>query len=221
MAKITDIKFNLNNKDYIIPVNVNSKGEFKTELPREIATALKIQSQINSSQLNDVLTVFYSALDKYKKAQTIQQLFIAISYGSSGQYNRNAGGGALHNSNNSKYQIRQQFGGLDCIGFEFDVIILESVDGIGTYYTTRKGDPTSIFQDRKNEDPERYYKNREAYNMDKYKLIPFNEIHLSTLMNAQENLRKLSEMLFNFIEQDEEQIKLTLQSGRLMLNTKN
>jgi hypothetical protein len=81
------------------------------------------------------------------------------------------------------------------------------------------GDKFPHWEKDKVSNPDKYYKFGAAIwtsKLKELKFIPFSEVALQSLENAQEKIRSISEFLFNFIEQDEEQILLTLTSQKLL-----
>jgi hypothetical protein len=224
VAKITDLKFKLKGEDLSIPVNCNSGGQFTCNIPAQVSLALNIQSKLMETNLDTLRTKFYDAIERYRNAETKQELFILIRYASSGRYSEKEngyplfggyrhpyllGGGSSFNDNN-----------LDGLGFEFEVAISETIDGVTNWFHAEIKDEGNalLFPELKfvEHDPSEYIKGSRFYHPENYKKIPFSNTALKTLKVAQEKIRQASEMLFNFIEQDEEQILLTLTSQKLL-----
>jgi hypothetical protein len=207
MAKIAELKFTLFEQKHKIPVNVGVDGVFKTKLPKEVADPLGIRQELKADKLSDLEHEFFAALDKFKTAKTFQYLYLAIRYGSCGVYNRTEEGYSLFHETGSKYKVDNWNSDVDSIAFEYRVVIMESVAGVEKWYSTMELTPG------------KYEKHTSFYNnSDKWKLIPYTEVCHQTLKKAEESLRKISEMLFKFIDQDEQQIILSLSGNTLLLN---
>lgn len=214
MAKVTDIKFEFQGKDNKIAVNVNSEGRFKCNLPKEISTALKMPEIIEDSNLQDLTIKFRQALERYKNASTEQTIYIAVKYASNGVY--------APNSVNfgSPYYLNSD---MPAIALDFKTVMLEVVDGVETWYHAGQGKeyidrglPNQFENERSN--PDKWFKRGEFYSRKGWKIIDYNEVYLETLNKAKTNMINLSQMLHKFMEQDKEQMQLTLSAGKLLLN---
>lgn len=222
MAKVADLKFTVNNEEFKIPVNVGIDGVFKCNLPQKIYQPLKIQGALTSNTLQGLKTIFYDAFERYKNAETKQTIYIAIRYAASGKYQNKADGYPFITGYNNKYNLEfSHHDRLSAVALEFEIVLKEDIDGAVTYYTAKQGkqyECNGHFYKEQNENTEKWFKNNQFYNLDKWKLIPYDETSLSTLLKARENMRALSEMLHRFIEQDEQQMIETLSNGKLLLN---
>jgi len=203
MAKVSDLKFEFGGNEMKVGVTVGVDGYFKCTLPKEIATALKLTPELRSTTLSGIQSSFYTALDRYKKAETTQVVYIAVKYGASGWYKDKANGTPLFdNSFASPYNLRND---LSSVGLEFKTVLLETVDGVEQWYLcTVAGGVIK--------------KHQVFYSRAGWKMLDYSEVYLETLNKARENMRNLSEMLHKFIEQDKEQMQLTLSAGKLLLN---
>lgn len=217
MAKVSTIKCEVNGTPYTINVNCNSYGEFNANIPEFVATALRVESRLSANTLSELESKFNASLKQYKEAETKEELFIAISYRARGKYIEKPNGDHLFYHDNRKYGLRVDFNRPEnALGLDFHVIIKETIDQKVKWHEAVLGSNVShILRDSYPEDNV-WYKDKEFYHVDDYKLIPFSEVALQSLENAQEKIRSISEFLFNFIEQDEEQILLTLTSQKLL-----
>lgn len=207
MAKIDELKFSFNNENFKIPVNVGINGLFRAKLPREVADKLNIKMELSFETLSSLRAEFFGTLDRYKKAETKQFLYLAIRYGSSGIYNKDQEGNGLFFNMSSKYKIDNWSDDVDKIAFEYRIVMMESVDGVEKWYTTNEH-PKGVFNQHG------HFSNTG----DKWKVIPYDENCHKTLAKAAEGLRKISETLFNFMEQDTDKFIASLSNNQLLLS---
>ena len=217
MAKISTLKFEINGEQLTANVNVNSGGEFSVRIPNNVANALGLQSELRAKTLSEITSTFYGHLDRYKKASTEHELLIFVRYGSSGNYSYNKNGGVLFGGYNHKYELRTgNFGsdGMDALGFDFEVVIKETIDGVPNYFVAVDAElDNSLYGEAV---IGKYRKSGTFYSKEKYKQISFSEKSLATLMNAREKIRSLSQLLFEFIEMDTLQIEQVLANQKLI-----
>lgn len=218
MAKVSTIKCEVNGTPYTINVNCNSSGQFSANIPEFVASALRINSKLSANTLTDLEGKFYAALRQYKEAETKEELLIAISYKSRGAYAKNKDGEKLfYDSRRGGYRLEVNFSNpTNALGFDFLVAIKETIDKKEEYYEAKLGSSFSWISEKEHSQPDKYHRCGKLYHVEEYKLIPFSETALQSLENAQEKIRSISEFLFNFIEQDEEQILLTLTNQKLL-----
>lgn len=218
MAKVTDFKFQINGEDFKVNVNCTSSGEFTANIPEVVASALGIDDRFVKKTLEELRTEFFQALKKYKEAETKQELFIWIKYASSGNLNRYSDGSPLFGGYQHKYELQMNsWNYIDAVGLSFKVMIKETVDAVESWYNTRQGKEYLNCNPEQQSNPEKYYKENQKTSLDKHwKAIPYSEPALQTLLSAREGLRKISELLFNFIEQDEKMIEQTLLKQKLL-----
>ena len=217
MAKVKELKFNISGIDYVVNINCNSIGLFSANLPEPVYKSLGLNKSITAQTLTILENDFKSAIDRYKNAETKQELLILIKYGASGSfsYKKDKSLGVLF-GDCSKYNIHSSFNQFnDIISFDFLVVIKETVDTKESFYKAKLGSNFAYFQDESKE-PDKWHKQERVHRLDYYKQIPFTEIAYNSLLNARGKLRDLSEMLFNFIEQDEQDILLALNNQKLL-----
>lgn len=218
MAKVKDIKFNIKGQDFCVSVNVGKDGYFSAKIPNFVSEALNIDSRLSFNNLVDLEKEFNTQLLKYKTAATTEELFIGIKYGHSGDYSKKANGDYMHYD---KYKVSLSFSNesSSILAFDYDVYIKESVDSNVNWFAAKLGKDFPYWDKEQTSNPDKYYKYGSAIwssRIKDLKFIPFSETALQSLENAQEKIRSISEFLFNFIEQDEEQILLTLTNQKLL-----
>lgn len=218
MAKVKDIKFNIKEQDFCVSVNVGKDGYFSAKFPEFVSQALNIDSRLSFNNLTDLEKEFNTQLLKYKTATTTEELFIGIRYGHSGDYAKKANGDYM---SHDKYGVSLGFshGTSSILTFDYDVYVKESVDSNINWFRAKLGKDFPYWDKEQTANPTKYYKDGNAVwssKLKELKFIPFSETALQSLENAQEKIRSISEFLFNFIEQDEEQILLTLTNQKLL-----
>jgi len=218
MAKVSEIKFDVKGVSYKVNVNCTSNGQFNANIPKNVADALRISDKITASTLAELTKTFDEKLEHYKTIETTETLHILIMYRARGKYIEKKDGSFNFGHNDSLYSLNVSFSEIDnALGFDFIVAIKQTIDGKDKWFRAKLGKDCSHIQKEYNE-PNIYHKMQEVYNhkLKNYKVIPFNEMALETLKIAEEKLRAASEMLYNFIKQDEEQILLTLTNQKLL-----
>jgi hypothetical protein len=216
MAKIKDLKFEIKGEPHSVHVNCTSDGVFTANIPQFVASALHLNNKLTAPTLKDLERIFFDAINRYKTAETTQELYIFIRYGACGIYKRKENGDYLFGDNGNNYNMRNHFDSCDSLGFEFKVVIKETIDGKVNWFNARQGKDYAHFEEDKQKDPNKYHKDGTCYSVDKYKAIPFSEKAVETLTIGRERIRQISEMLFNFIEQDEKKIIETLTKQKLL-----
>jgi hypothetical protein len=166
--------------------------------------------------LKDLEKAFFDAINRYKLAETTEELYIFIRYGSSGRYKRKENGDYLFGDYGNNYNLKNHFDDLDSVGFEFKVVIKETVDGKINWFNARLGKDYAHFDEEHRKNPDKYHKDGTCYIVDKWKKIPFSEKAVETLTIGREKIRQISEMLFNFIELDEKAIEQKLTNQKLL-----
>lgn len=206
MARVKILEFEIQKVKYKIPVNVKGDGTFNAVLPDEVAKALNILPKMKNTTLNGLEEVFTQAINRYKTAETKQEIFIFIRYQSCGKFSKKQNGSTLfQNGYNDPYllQVSWSTAGYSAIAFDYHIVIKETIDNVINWYSTY-----TIENERR--------KDSKFNNPDSWKKIPYSKIAEESLKNAADKLRSLSEMLFNFIEQDEKLIESTLTNKKLL-----
>lgn len=218
MAKVSEIKFSVKGIDYKVNVNCNSSGQFNANIPKEVAEALRIDATLTSNTLVELNKIFDEKLKHYKTIETIESLHIWIAYQARGKYTYKTDGSILFSNLNNLYNIDVSFSEIDnAVGFDFFVAIKQVIDGKEKWFKAKLGSEFSWMCKKEYSQPSIYHKQESiGRRMERYKIIPFNETALNTLIIAQEKLRMVSEVLFNFINKDEKEILLTLTNQKLL-----
>ncbi len=221
MAKVGVIKFNYLGKDMQVNVNCNSGGIFSANIPEEVANALQIGKTLSATTMSEIQKQFDIAMYTFKNATRTEHLMLLIAYKAAGEYTYVADRSrVMFGGYNHKYGIEMSYWNhISAVGFEFDIVIKECVNAKVKYYEARKGD--DIGSERHKEDHNKWYKWQEVTVREGHKLIPFSEEALSTLQKAENTMRNLSEMLFNFIEQEPDKIEEQLKNKILLGNGNN
>ena len=208
MAKVGVIKFKLKGVDEKANVNCNSSGQFSAKLPTEIAEALRINEELTSTKLTTLEVEFEDCIRKYESIKTTYETFIIVAYQARGKYIERKDGGHLFFYNDDKHKITVSFSEIsNAVGLDFEVAIKETIDGKERWFETELGDDGA------------YTKTNTQIKsslLKRGKAIPFNKAALDTLNAAQEQFRTLSEILFNFISQDESKILEILTNQKLL-----
>lgn len=222
MAKVSTIKFEIKGMKYSLNVNCDSSGTFKVKLPQEVYEPLKLDKEIRTTTLLLLEQEFKKAIERYLNAETTQEIMIAIWYGSAGNFNRKKDGGVLFYD---KYGIKLSFSSDDdsILLFQHEIVMKETIDGVVTYWKARKGKDFSHIS-KEYKEPEMWHKydftsssgKLHDSDMKTCKLIPYSDAAFISLESAREKIRTVSEMLFNFIEQDVKQIETTLTKTKFL-----
>jgi hypothetical protein len=138
MAKVKDIKFDINGEAFSVNINVNKDGWFSARIPNIVSQALNIESTLSFNNLTSLEKEFSECLKKYKTAKTSEELFIGIRYGHSGDYAKKADGEFI---NSNKYGVHLSFSHntSSVLVFDYDVYIKESVDSNVNWFPARRG----------------------------------------------------------------------------------
>lgn len=218
MAKVSELKFDLSGKEYKVNVNCTSSGEFNANLPENVAEALRISTKLKSDTLIGLTTDFNDKLKHYKTLQTKEELYIIISYHARGKYTYKKDGSVLFGHMDKKHNIDISFSEItNAVGLDFLVAIKQTIDSKKKWFRASLGKDCSHIQKEYSE-PNVYHKMEAVRKcvIERCKIIPFNQVALETLESAQEKLRTVSEILYNFISQDEENILSTLTNQKLL-----
>ncbi len=194
--KVDTLKFVIDGEEFTSNINVNKSGEFSCELHWKVVNALGLKcNKYYAKKLSEITSEINEKHHAYREAKKVTDLFILIEFKAAGCYHK-------FMDKSSEYTLQELFGN-DAIMFTFKVYIREtSSTGVVTWYDTRKTD-------------EGYEKHGTLYSV-RGKLIPFTDKALETLKKAQEGIEKISDILYNFINQDEKQIMESLNSGNLL-----
>lgn len=220
MAKVGTIEYTFEQQEFKTPVYVNSKGIFKVMLPPAVASALQIDKEQNASTLSDLHHVFFEALINYQNRVTTEDLLIAIQYAAHGEYTYKKNKESVLFGNNTSYELRfNSWNSISCLGFDFHVVIKETIDGKVKYYEAKKGKELRLkdkYTIQYESHPEKFFKYCLFQERENHQFIPYSEMSHQVLLQAREQIRTLSELLFNFITQEPAQIESTLLNQKLL-----
>jgi len=220
MAKVTTLKFQIKGVDYSVNVNCTSTGEFTASLPFEVSRDLSLRQKLTANSLAELRSEFHNAINRYKEAETSKEYFIAIKYKASGRYAEDEGGRPLFGGYSNDYNFHNSFDTIQGVGFTFMVCIKQTKDSVVTWFATNiQGEGNTILHPELKfiEHPiDDYVKSTTLSSPEKWKKIPYSAEALRTLNHAQENIRKISHLLFLFIEQDESKMVAMLNNNKLL-----
>ncbi len=215
MAKISEIKFDIKGVQFKINVNCSSSGIFTANVPDLVCESLSIQREQRASTLNELEKKIKDAIDKYKNSETKEELYLFIKYGSHGDYNSRGSisEGTLHNDR--RFKVDGSFIRHSCLLFDFKIRIKETIDGTVSYYSVTHGRSFRGIGEEEC-DPNKYYKYEKLNMVEDWVKIPYTEEAFVNLSQAKEKIRMVSEMLFNFVSKDENEISLILNNQKLL-----
>lgn len=218
MAKIKEHKFSIAGINYRVNINCTSKGEFSAKIPDDICKPLKLRSRLSGSTLTDVEKQLNEAIDRYKNAETTETVHIAIRYAARDAYSKKANGEPLYDSYNNPFLLALgfSFSDISAIAFDFEVCICETVDGETRWFHSEKGSDVSHIFRNENHDDDKFYRRSQFVGIQYWTKIQYTEKSHETLIQGREAIRKISEILFNFANQEPDQINAALSAGNLL-----
>jgi len=217
MAKVDTIELNILGKDYTYNVNVGKEGIFRVRLDLLVAQTLGIESKIEFKTLDDLTSYIYTPYREFLEAKKEEKAIIWIDFKSSRSMCTDQKGFQLLPLH-SKY-VKSDFSDIPSIAFEFGLIIeVSHSTGTTTYYKAKLGRELLDWEQKRKEnfDENKVYKDSQTYSVPGAKKIPFTIESYNTLIKARQGLRSISEILYNFIKQDEADIVKTLSEGNIM-----
>jgi len=215
MARVSKIKFEFLGETNEVPVNCGSSGVFTCKIPAQVASALQIHQDLSAKTLSELEKEFFAALSTFKESTRSEEVLICIIYKASGSFQMRADGMPMFGGYRNKYCMEMSsWDYIDAVGFEYNVLIKETINAKFKYFEARKGESNAFNKD--NDDPNKWYKWSEFSVKDGHKLIPYSEEAEATLKRAAETIRKMSEMLFDFIEKDPALIEAHLKNQTLI-----
>ena len=217
MAKVDTIELNILGKDYTYNVNVGKEGIFRVRLDLLVAQTLGIESKVEFKTLDDLTSYIYTPYHEFLEAEKKETAYIWIDFKSSRSMCTDQNGFQLLPLH-SKF-AESGFSHIPSIAFDFGLYIKVSHStGTATYYRAKLGRELLDWEKKKKEnfDELKVYKDSQTYSMPGAKRIPFTIESYNTLIKARQGLRSISEILYNFIKQDEADIVKTLSEGNIM-----
>lgn len=213
MAKVDTIKLDIDGELYTYNINVGKSGIFKCNLDFHVAQRLGIDPSQVSDKLVKVKDTIMSAYKDYMEATKVQEPYIAIRYQANGSYRWKVGGKEpIFPNYGSPYNLHSSSSAPDCLGFDFKVYIKEtSSSGNEGWYNAYFDDTGKLRKKRSH-----FCFSRPT----DCKIIPYTEEAYKTLSKARDGIRTISEILFNFMEQDENAMIESLIKGNLLENSK-
>lgn len=218
MAKVGKIQFNFLGEDKEIPVNCNSSGKFSCNVPVEVAIDLRIDKELKGDTMIELKKAFFDALKLFTESTRKEELLLVVRYKACGGCNRNGENGypLFATNGHAPYHLSVSFESISALALDYDVVIKESINGKVAYYNGRQGKEFGFPSEEQKNNPEKRFKHGNYYMRDGYKVIPYSPEAHATLKGATETIRKMSEMLFNFIEQEPAVIESQLKNHLLL-----
>ncbi len=217
MAKVDVIELTVNGETHEYNINVGKAGLFKCHLHAVVAQEIGLEHNLfEASTLSELKKAIMIPYRNYLESKVIEEAVIWIAYESSGRYSDRQDGSAMFDTHSNDYRMRRFSVDPDGIAFEFGVVIKQtrSTGGI-SWYNARKGQGSMSYEEGDLCDPDTWYKNGYSQGL-KGKSIPYSDEAYDVLLKAREGIRRVSETLFDFINQDEKMIETSLLQGNLL-----
>lgn len=214
MARIDTLKFNINDKEYESHVNVNKAGIFSVHLHWEVTQAFNLGNigEISGTSKDKLINPILTAYSEYKKSKTVYSLHLAIEYKASNHFTYYENGHSMFNQFEEFYE-RGYEKVVNKLFFGYKVYCKE-VNSLGAViWHEAVNIESGEAHGRKVFDG--FYVGSIVYGVSG-KIIPYTKEAEETLRKAKEGIRKISEILFNFISQDEKLISAQLNKGNLI-----
>lgn len=213
MAKVKSIEFDICGVREKFDIKVNSKGVFFIDIPKHLTgifeEATNRQNIISNSTLDGLERQFSDVIVKYQNTKVVKDLFIKIYYHASMEYARKADGDRLFPSSGSEYNIQGFNMDSSSLSFDFEVLMRVTRDETVTWYetSTYKGPDgdrfSSITRQREMVKTGDIIESRKMHYFEANSgLIPYSDAMIVKLTHIREELRKISETLFNLVRLD-------------------
>lgn len=207
MAKIDQLELNVNGSVHKININVGKSGVFSCQLPWDVAQTLGLQGgKFANYKLDELKRPILEKYHAFLESSKTETLHIFIVYRAAGKYKKKKDGQELFYAYRRDYVIDTWGTDLSQLCFYFKVYIKEehSTGAVG-WFTAESRDGGATWS-----------KDRSIHKSPEGKGIPYSEEALATLEKASEGIRSISEILFNFIDQEPTAIAETLLGGNLL-----
>lgn len=216
MAKVSEIKTDINGIYYKININVNSRGIFSCKIPKQMAEDLRIEMEHTSYILHELETKIKTFITSYKNKVTTYELFILVAYHAKGKYIEDSKGGHMFYYNDEKYKIDVSFGDIDnAIGLDFVVAVKETIDGKDEWFKAQLNEEGEYIVPCKNTFSTKGIRITRNL-LKRARIIPYSKKSFDTLLSVQNKFRSLSQLLFEFINKDENEIISILTNNKLL-----
>lgn len=217
MAKVKELKFDIDGIEYSYNINVNKDGLFKINLDWSVAEKLGLKTNLfESKDMSSMQHEIISAVVNYNESVKSYKLFIDVKYVASGYF-------SCEDWGNRKFEPGFfRHGETPVIGLDYNLIIQESMPGVekSNYYEAKKVTDWIINKIDKGERVpvvEGYYLGSIQYSFHpKDTTIPYSIEAIETLDRAKSGIKNISEILFNVLSQDSKSIEATLNSSKLL-----
>ncbi len=217
MAKIDTLKFEIDGETYTSNVNVGKDGMFKTSIHWKVMKAINLPPSAcdPKSSKDKLVTPIIRAYNDYLESKREFSLFIAIEYKASKAFAYKANGHALYRLTDHRYYVSGFEKVVNKLHFGYRVYCKE-VNSVGSEVwheveKIKEGCDNKFSKTIVGD----HYLGSVTYSVDG-KLIPYSVQALETLDKAKEGIRSISEILFNFVDQEPEMISNQLNKGNLL-----
>lgn len=220
MAKVDSIELNIEGEKKSFNINVRKDGIFRCKLDKDTAHYLSLDPfERSANTLQELKDEIDKAYKIYCDNTEIEKIFIAIEFKASEPFNRDPEGNIIFRRGDKFYE-ELHFDNLPTIGFRFRAYILHQRGGVDTWYTARKGTPSIRFytsEECRDPYPGKWYKYEKKYEKPSGVIIDFSDKSYQALQKAEDGLTSISEILYNFLSQEPEQISSMLETGKYLL----
>ena len=218
MAKVDTIKMHIEGKDYVYNINVGKAGIFKCSIDWKVANVLGVETLMENQKLQDLRISILTPYKAYLEAEIQYSVWLGIEYKANGFNTQKKDGFPMftrHTGCKSFYADGFHFTKASALLFGFKIYIKQDNSTGTTIWHEAEKMPDDF-------EAGKFDKIYEGFRMERSttstygKVIPYSDKALDTLKKASEGIRGISEILFNFLSQDEELIEEALLGGNLL-----
>ena len=217
MARIDTLKFEIDGETFTANVNVGKDGMFKTSIHWQVLKAIGLPSSACEprSSKDDLVIPIITAYHNYLESKREFSLFIAIEYKASRAFIYRKDGHAMFGHTNRTYYTDGFEKVLNKLHFGYKAYCKET-SSIGSEIWREVEEIEEGCDNRFNKTVvDGHYLGSVVYSVDG-KLIPYSVQAMETLEKAKEGIRGISEILFDFVNQEPEKITQQLNTGNLL-----
>ncbi|MEI2274735.1 hypothetical protein OHD16_21490 [Sphingobacterium sp. ML3W] len=219
MAKVKEIKINVDGVDHCYNVNVNKDGVFKIHLDWAVSDKIGLKGNLfEGKDLSKIESEIISATIAYRESKKVLSLWIEIHYSATGFYSCEDFGKRKFDSKFSSVAD------IPMLGLDYMVLIKEELNGgesVNWYYARKieqhdielKESGVNLFK----KEYANYIENRQYHGRVKDTTIPFSESAIETLDKAKSGIKSISQILLKVLSQEPEQIESTLVKNKLLI----
>lgn len=214
MAKVKELKFEIDGVEHSCNVNVNKDGFFKVVLPLAIAEKLGIDSRLESMKLQDIEKIIFPAVSQYRESSKIHSLHIVVRYGASGVY-------SFEDISNNRFRISRMHDDIPSVGLTYDIVIKEliSTSGVVNWFHSFKLHENllkKIEEGANIRHVQGYEFGRSIYREPSGVIVPYSKEAVETLDKAIEGIKGISGIIYNVVSKSPEQVEKALITSKLL-----